>query len=264
LVLNYNHLNGTAPELQLHTIDLPLQGAISLGVDESGTPYWGHADTTMMRLLAFDEVRFYSMTNAHERKIDFKTMHPATIEYFRTGLGSTEGISTDFTPLSQHTAYLPATIDYSVKDRGNYAMTDYPLWTAGYYHWYLNGESTSCSDRWEADDYSCVQPSTFHQIWVRKHSYLGIHTRKSKYQTMNIVPNPVADRAEVYPQGIALSLYNQLQIKIFDFSGKQLSVDWKQQNDHFVIDRNNLEPGFYLCQLMDGSQIVSVAKFVVK
>lgn len=165
LVLNYNHLSGTNPALLLRTTELPLMGSTALNpsTDETGTATWGHADTALLNALDFDEVRFYGITSNHERVINFKSSHPATVAYFRTGVGSTLGIQGAFTALNGHTAMLPGIIDDSNVNQGNYAMTEYPLWIYGARHWYIS----PTVGRWEVDDYTFGLPATVHQIWVR-------------------------------------------------------------------------------------------------
>lgn len=164
LVLNYNHLEGTNPALNVFNDAFPVQGAVTLGTDESGTQYWGHAGNALLSALVFDELRFYGITSNHPRVMHFKTQHEGTIDYFRSGTGSTSGISAAFTPLADHTAFLPGAINSTNSNAGNYAMTEYPLWTGNSYHWFLSPGFS----RWEMDDYNFSLPSTLHQIWARE------------------------------------------------------------------------------------------------
>jgi hypothetical protein len=195
LILNYNHLASTSPALKILTDSLPLQGATTLGFDESNSEFWGHADTALVNAIPFDEICFYGITSDHDRIIHFKTFHAGTVSYFKTGIGSTEGISSDFSPLADHSAFLPAAIDMSTTDKGNYAMTDYPLWTGSMYHWFLNGYDAFCTSiRWEVDDYPCNSiPSTFHQIWVRQSNATGLSDAGSSGIQLSLWPNPASD-----------------------------------------------------------------------
>jgi len=195
LILNYNHLAATNPALKIFTDSLPLQGATTLGFDESNSHYWGHADTTIVNALPFDEIRFYGITSEHNRIINFKTFHPGTVSYFKTGIGSTAGVSSSFTAFADHSAFLPAAINMDATDKGNYAMTDYPLWTGSMYHWYLGGVDAFCSSvRWEVDDYPCsTLPSTFHQIWVRQSNATGLNDTENSALQFSLWPNPASD-----------------------------------------------------------------------
>jgi len=195
LILNYNHLTATNPLLKIRTDSLPLQGNTTLGFDESNTVYWGHADTSLINSIPFDEIRFHGSTSEHNRIIHFKSSHAGTISYFKTGLGSTEGISSDFLAYNDHSAFLPASINMSISDRGNYAMTDFPLWTGSAYHWYLGGIDANCTyTRWEVDDYPCTnEPSTFHQIWVRQNNSIGLQDIDHNGIRINLWPNPAQD-----------------------------------------------------------------------
>jgi len=112
----------------------------------------------------FSELRFYGSTNAHSRIIHFKTTHANTINYFKTGSGSMSGISGSYTSLSGHTAYLPASAANYFTNELNLAMTNFPFWLSGTYHWGIKGHNY----RWEVDDFNNSSSyHTFHQIWIR-------------------------------------------------------------------------------------------------
>lgn len=222
LILNYNHLTATNPGLKIRTDSLPLLGSLILGVDESNTIYWGHSDTALTNAIPFDEIRFYGITSNHGRIINFKTTHHGTINYFKTGMGSTAGINTSFTPLVDHSANLPASIDMSISDRGNYAMTDFPLWTGSMYHWYLSGTDAFCSNiRWEVDDYPCsIEPSTMHQIWVRQNSIAGLQKQQYNRVLVNLWPNPTEDVLNIefpysYNANSKIKIYNNIGILVY-------------------------------------------------
>lgn len=165
LVLNYQHRGGTDPALKTFTSALPLQGSTTLGTDEStSTTTWGHAGNTYLNKFTFSELRFYGATNLHNRVINFKTSHAATISYFKTGSGSMSGIASSYTLLSGHTANLPASASSFFSDKLDLAMTNFPFWLAGTYHWGIKGHDF----RWEVDDFNGGSSyHTFHQIWIR-------------------------------------------------------------------------------------------------
>lgn len=164
LVLNYQHRGGTDPALKTFTASLPLQGSTTLGTDESAsTTTWGHAGNSYLNKFTFSELRFYGATNLHNRIINFKTNHSGTLSYFKTGAGSMSGLSS-YTTLSGHSAYLPASAASYFTDQLDLAMTNFPFWLAGTYHWGIKGHGT----RWEVDDYNGGSSyHTFHQIWIR-------------------------------------------------------------------------------------------------
>ena len=165
LVLNYLHAGGTNPALLTKTNSLPILGSTTLGTNESASSTtWGHASNSYLNSFTFTELRFYGKTSAHSRVINFKTSHAGTISYFKTGTGNMTGIATSYTTLSGHTAYLPASTAYYFSDQGNSAMTEFPFWLSGTYHWGIKGSGT----RWEVDDFpNSSSNSTFHQIWIR-------------------------------------------------------------------------------------------------
>jgi len=264
LVLNYNHLENTNPALKVFTASMPLQGQTILGIDESTTLFWGHADTALMRALHFDEVRFFGITAGHNRVMNFKTSHTGTVSYFKTGVGSTEGISTNFTPLAAHATFIPAAINMTVSNRGNYAMTDYPLWTGSTYHWYLGGADPACTQRWEVDDYPCNTPSTFHQIWVRQNNSLGIHKWQKKNTEIRLSPNPFCELTELTLSNNSPETFNKSQVLVFNSLGVRVYPEIRRNSGSFTILKGSLAKGVYICQLVNDTSILSISKMVVK
>ena len=165
LVLNYLHLGNTNPVLTEKTNALPLLGSTTLGVDEQGNATtWGHTTPAYLTKFSFTELRFYAKTSLHDRVINFKTSHAATISYFKNGTGSMSGIASSYTALTGHSAYLPNSATNFFTDQGNIAMTNFPFWLVGTYHWGIRGGGS----RWEVDDFpGNFAYNTYHQIWIR-------------------------------------------------------------------------------------------------
>jgi hypothetical protein len=165
LVLNYLHAGGTNPALVTKTNSLPLLGSTVLGTDEStSTTTWGHASNVYLSSFTFSDLRFYASTNAHNRIINFKTSHIGTINYFKTGYGSMNGIASSYTLLPSHSAFLPASTANYVADQVDLAMTNFPFWLNGTYHWGIKGGGS----RWEVDNFPNNSAyNTYHQIWIR-------------------------------------------------------------------------------------------------
>ncbi len=164
LVLNYLHQGGTNPALSVLTNSLPLLGSNVLGTDESGTLFWGHANSSLMNAINFTSIRFYGKTAAHPRVIHFKTINAPTISYFKTGTGTSSGIQSTFTTLAGHTAFLPASANLFFANQGNFSMTEFPYYLGTTYHWGIQGQGS----RWEVDDFlNNFSQNTFHQISVR-------------------------------------------------------------------------------------------------
>jgi hypothetical protein len=167
LVLNYLHKKDTYPALSPKSKSLPLLGSSTLGINESSlVANWGHATPAFLTSFPFTEIRFYGKTSSHSRVIHFKTSHPGTISYFKTGNGWMSGIQTvgNFTTLSGHNSYLPGNAIYFFSNQGNYAMTSFPFYsgTNPNHHWGIGGENW----RWEVDDIGGTN-DTHHQIWIR-------------------------------------------------------------------------------------------------
>lgn len=165
LVLNYLHLGNTNPALVVKTNSLPLQGSTTLGTDESAsTTTWGNVSNAYLSIFPFSELRFFAKTTAHSRVIHFKTSHNNTINYFKTGSGSMEGIASSNSHLTGHTANLPNSTQNYFTNQGNASMTEFPFWLYATYHWGIRGSA----NRWEVDDFVNTSAySTLHQIWIR-------------------------------------------------------------------------------------------------
>lgn len=165
LVLNYLHKGGTNPALNVRTNSLPILGATTLGLDESSSSTtWGHVSNSYLNSFTFTTLRFYAKTSAHSRIIHFKTTHSSTFNYFKTGSGSMSGISSSFTSLAGHNAFIPGSASSFYSDQSNFAMTNFPFWVGGAYHWGIRG----LDYRWEVDDFPGNSSNdTFHQIWIK-------------------------------------------------------------------------------------------------
>ncbi len=177
LVLNYLHKGFTEPQLNVRTNNFPLLSSNTLGVDESGTSFWGHLSNSFMSQLKFTELHFLGKTSAHGRLMNFKTSQPSIVSYFKSGTGNCNGINTGFTPLAGHSTSLPASTDLYSSNRGNLAMTDAPFNFTCTYHWNIKAFQNG-GYRWEVDDLLCGNcctipntsgniKDTHHQIWIR-------------------------------------------------------------------------------------------------
>lgn len=264
LVLNYNHLSGTNPPLHVFTDSLPLQGQTTLGFNESNTPYWGHADTTLMNALVFDEIRFYGISTVNSRVVDFKTAHAPTVSYFKTGIGSTAGLSTSFSPYVSHTAMLPSAINMTITDQGNFAMTNYPMWTGSTYHWYLGGTDMSCQIRWEVDDYSCTNPSTFHQIWVRETMTTGVGSAGNSEMNMNVSPNPFGNSTTITIVNANETDMANAKLRLYNALGEEVFPGQSKVGNTIIIERGDLAAGVYIAQLETGDGKCAVSKLVIE
>jgi hypothetical protein len=247
LILNYNHLASTNPSLSIRTNSLPLLGNNTLGVDESNTVYWGHADTALINGIPFNEVRFYGITSQHSRIIHFKSSHAGTISYFKKGIGSTSGISTNFTAYDDHSSFLPASINLSVSNKGNYAMTDYPLWTGSAYHWYIGGKESHCSSpRWEVDNYPCViEPSTIHQIWVRQNNLTTQLDSNSKESELLVFPNPSSNFIKIT---LLSSSQSSSEVRIYNNAGQLMQTEELFETTN-QLNISNLVNGLYILEV---------------
>ena len=164
LVLNYHHQGGTNPELQVRTEDLPLLGSAVLGDDDSDTSSWGHASQALMAQLNASELRFYGETSGHDRVMHFATRSASCLSYFAGGSGDCRGLGADYRALANHTTNIPGVGADGFTGQGDAAMTEFPFYLSGTYHWGIRGSG----NRWEVDDYADnAVNDTVHEIWVR-------------------------------------------------------------------------------------------------
>ncbi len=167
LALNYVHQGGTNPALNVFTDKLPLIGSSTLGTNESTSPiFWGHAGNVLMDSLNPEEIRFYGVSSAHNRVLNFKTSLAGALSYVQTGLGSMTGLNNaaNYTLLDGHSGFLPAQMNAYFSNEGNSALTNFPFYKSGSYHWGVKGGGY----RWEVDDYpSNASVNTIHRVWVR-------------------------------------------------------------------------------------------------
>lgn len=165
MILNYVHIAGDNSNLTIRNTDLPLLASSTLGDNEAGTVNWGHMGNALAADIDFEEIRFYGATTAHNRIIDFKTSYTNVLSYVKTGAGSFSGInnSTNFTALASHTANIPAQAFNTFTNQGDLALTNFPFWRGGLFHWGIKGGG----NRWEVDDFAQNTANTIHRVWVR-------------------------------------------------------------------------------------------------
>jgi hypothetical protein len=165
LALNYVHRGGTNPELDVRSADLPLRGSAVLGDDDSATASWGHASSALMAQLDPRELRFFGRTSGHDRVMHFATSNASCLSYFVGGVGNCQGLSADYRGLAGHTTIAPGIAADGFVGQGDVAMTEFPFYQSGAYHWGIRGFGF----RWELDDFADSPANdTLHQIWVRR------------------------------------------------------------------------------------------------
>ncbi|MEM6801725.1 MAG: DUF4347 domain-containing protein, partial [Bacteroidota bacterium] len=164
LILQYVHQGGTNPELNVigNGADLPALSAAALGANESTSESWGHIGNAGFAALGAEELRWYGVSSGHDRIIHFSST--TGISYSESGAGSFSGINTTNTELAGHTANLPDAGPNLYADQGDLALTNFPYWKSGTYHWGIKGSG----NRWEVDDYTGNgNNSTIHRVWAR-------------------------------------------------------------------------------------------------
>ncbi len=168
LVLNYNHLSNTNSAEQPRSANLPLLGSNALGVDESGTNFWGHASTALLANFEIDDVRFYGQTSGHARILHFRIQQQELIDYFQTGNGGVDltDLTNNHIQLAGHTADLPFVANARNTNQGDNAMLNRPFFRNNNpaRDWRI-----SMGNDWEMDDNQDNDDNnTIHQVWIRR------------------------------------------------------------------------------------------------
>jgi hypothetical protein len=161
LVLNYVKAANTDPSKNVRAT-LPIIGSSTLGTNEANNSlYWGHVGLNMLGQLPFTQFRFFGITNAHSRRMHFKTTSGVTL--LRTGSGPNFlNTKTNFTPFPDHTTLLPATMTNSNSGYDNNALTDHTFFKWDFETWTIG------SSRWDMDN--AFAGNTYHNIyrvWVK-------------------------------------------------------------------------------------------------
>ena len=77
-----------------------------------------------------------------------------------------------------------------------------------------------------------------------------------------LIPNPVSDYATLHLYG--LKDYSNLDIQIFDMTGRKVNALNNQQSDKISLKVNDLTQGVYVVQVLQGGRSVGVLKMVVR
>lgn len=185
LILNYVHKGGTNPDLFVRTEadGFPLYTSKALGEDGSkSVDTWGHLGNAFLSKLDFSAMRFYarssntSVTNGRGQAanvIHFRTSDTSVINYAKTGRGQFRD-RFSYGLYSDHTALIPQDGRNRFANQGDYALTEFPFWKGGEYHWGIRGgRSWGYAWRWEVSDFPEWRPrttghafNTVHQVWV--------------------------------------------------------------------------------------------------
>lgn len=189
LILNYLHKGGTNPQLfvRQESDGFPILKSSTLGVDGSqDRESWGHLGNSFMRSLQdTDErtmrvrrsVRFYGNGGSSRRILNMSFCATNNINFmlYYAIYGRTSPLNINcITVWPRNTAAMSTLKSIrqlvSFNKSGDYALTEFPFFNPGKYHWGIRGEGF----RWEVDDYyrhtnnqSGYAYNTHHQVWLQ-------------------------------------------------------------------------------------------------
>lgn len=178
MVLNYVHQGGrndSLTALGTATTRLPIQQYAVLGDNGKAgdrSESWGHAGNALFATLRSEQVRWYGVSEAHERVVHFIHSSADQANYLGTGSGTLAAampVAGNNTLLADHTANLPLASTGGQSNRGNLAMTDQPFTgMAGEVAVRWTIRDGGGNDDWEVDDAVGNRNSdTIHRVWVR-------------------------------------------------------------------------------------------------
>jgi hypothetical protein len=79
---------------------------------------------------------------------------------------------------------------------------------------------------------------------------------------VKVYPNPVKDVLNIQYSG---KLLNEMQIEIYDVTGKNMSsqkVFNVESGQNISLNVNSLHNGIYICKMISGKQVIGLEKFV--
>jgi hypothetical protein len=193
LVSNYNHLAGTNPPLQYRSSDLPLLGSLSMGVDESGTGYWGNASNALMNQIPFDTLRWYGTSSQAGKVTHFKSGFPGAWTMAKTGIGDYSGMNSSKTVYPDNTSVNINCIATSGNYGNNWANLmqcfGIDIWSVGIQ------SSGACTPypgwpniwQWSIDASYCDNnhPNSLHRIWVKGPNPCNLYNSASNSTVLN-------------------------------------------------------------------------------
>lgn len=105
------------------------------------------------------------------------------------------------------------------------------------------------------------------EMWVLNKSGITLLPQiKEDFFSVTVYPNPFSTTT-------ILTFYNAIangseirnfSISFYNLLGKEVTVNSIRNSDSFIIDRNNLPTGIYLCQLKSGNDIIAKTKIIIQ
>ncbi len=179
MLVQYHHAAGTNPALDVRGAgdNWPEASSDPVGTDLSATSAWGHVGQAAASAIPDStddlELRWFAASTAHNRTVHFRSPVLGELQSNAAPSFFEGGIASNFTPLTGHTSNLPADMNNGYSNRGDEALTNFPMYRGGAYHWGVRG----LGSRWEVDDYPNDQRNdSLHRVWVRSNSSAGCET----------------------------------------------------------------------------------------
>ena len=105
----------------------------------------------------------------------------------------------------------------------------------------------------------------YSDVFVHKMSQAGVSVDKTQsadaFEAV-LIPNPVSDYATLHLSG--LKDYTNINIQIFDMTGRKVHAMNNQSSDKIPLKLNDLSKGVYVVQVLQGGRNVGVLKMVVR
>ena len=78
--------------------------------------------------------------------------------------------------------------------------------------------------------------------------------------SIGIYPNPMSESAVINIAGTK----NEVTFRLYDCTGRMAMVTTNLTNGNYTLNRDNLSPGIYIYQILDGSAIAGSGKIIMK
>lgn len=187
LWLQYHHMGGTSPELNLigPGNDLPVYDPSGLGTDNSGDfTKWGHGNRAFASTVPDERVwlRWQGSTSHHDRIIHFES--PLLGQWRDDADENFIGIDDGFIPRDDHTANLPLSAQGTTAG-DDYALTKYPFYRNAGECWNIKYAGNGWGNDWLVDDSGVTDEyHTIHRVWMK---YVAIDDNAVKDAIANLV-----------------------------------------------------------------------------
>lgn len=186
LILRYNHLGGTNPDLrQIDHGDFPIPlktDDLLTYNDERETASWGHVSNEYLSIFKVSEVAFFGITSAHDRVVNFKSSSDGPLAYIsgsRLSFNSGRCFCTEPYNLfsKKETASIPRLANKFLTS--SVSLTSSPFYIENVAYWNIKSDGY----RWEVDNYLAPTHKMPYSVVIQETTKTdAVRTMKESYK----------------------------------------------------------------------------------